>query len=149
MASTELPPPRLKPKEDAIAELVAPFVEHETYFTLVFGNHDHQQGVEKEELLEMYQKYGGKYCLAYDAAPDITGVANHNSLIARATGIYAGRNFWRLFYDFSVHLDIVAGNSLDDFRDIYVCRRSDFTGHEYHVVPATGFCSHSGIRIST
>ena len=51
-------------KEQAIEELVAPFVEHKTYFTLVFGNHDHQQGVEKEELLEMYQKYGGKYCLA-------------------------------------------------------------------------------------
>ena len=33
-------------KEQAIEELVAPFVEHETYFTLVFGNHDHQQGVE-------------------------------------------------------------------------------------------------------
>ena len=41
-------------KAQAIEELVAPFVEHKTYFTLVFGNHDHQQGVEKEELLEMY-----------------------------------------------------------------------------------------------
>ncbi|MEE0981816.1 MAG: metallophosphoesterase, partial [Acutalibacteraceae bacterium] len=43
-------------KDDAIKELVSPFVEHETYFTLVFGNHDHEQGVDKEALLKMYQK---------------------------------------------------------------------------------------------
>ena len=81
-------------KEQAIEELVAPFVEHETYFTLVFGNHDHQQGVEKEELLEMYQKYGGKYCLAYDADPDITGVANHNLPIHSSDGEKIKFNLW-------------------------------------------------------
>ena len=81
-------------KEKAIEELVAPFVEHETYFTLVFGNHDHQQGVEKEELLEMYQKYGGKYCLAYDADPDLTGVANHNLPIYSSDGDKIKFNLW-------------------------------------------------------
>lgn len=65
-------------KEEAIKELVAPFVEHEVYFTLVFGNHDREQGVSNEELLVMYQKAGGKYCLAYDAVPSISGVGNHN-----------------------------------------------------------------------
>ncbi len=81
-------------KEDAIKELVAPFVEHETYFTLVFGNHDHEQGVEKEELLEMYQKYGGKYCLAYDADPDLTGTANHNLPIYSSDGEKIKFNLW-------------------------------------------------------
>ncbi len=81
-------------KAQAIEELVAPFVEHETYFTLVFGNHDHQQGVEKEELLEMYQKYGGKYCLAYDADPDLTGVANHNLPIYSSKGDKLKFNLW-------------------------------------------------------
>ena len=81
-------------KEQAIEELVAPFVEHETYFTLVFGNHDHQQGVEKEELLEMYQKYGGKYCLAYDADTELTGVANHNLPVYSSDGENLKFNFW-------------------------------------------------------
>lgn len=81
-------------KEQAIEELVAPFVEHETYFTLVFGNHDHQQNVEKEELLEMYQKYGGKYCLAYDADPELTGVANHNLPIYSSDGEKLKFNLW-------------------------------------------------------
>ena len=81
-------------KEKAIEELVAPFVEHETYFTLVFGNHDHQQNVDKEELLEMYQKYGGKYCLAYDADPDLTGVANHNLPIYSSDGEKLKFNLW-------------------------------------------------------
>lgn len=81
-------------KAKAIEELVAPFVEHETYFTLVFGNHDHQQNVDKEELLEMYQKYGGKYCLAYDADPDLTGVANHNLPIYSSDGEKLKFNLW-------------------------------------------------------
>jgi len=81
-------------KAQAIEELVAPFVEHETYFTLVFGNHDHQQGVEKEELLEMYQKYGGKYCLAFDADPDLTGVATHNLPIYSSDGEKIKFNLW-------------------------------------------------------
>ncbi|MBP3442535.1 MAG: metallophosphoesterase [Clostridia bacterium] len=81
-------------KEAAIEELVAPFVEHETYFTLVFGNHDHEQGVDKDELLKMYQKYGGKYCLAYDADPDLTGTATHNLPIYSSDGEKIKFNLW-------------------------------------------------------
>lgn len=66
-------------KELAIQELVSPFVEHQVPFTLVFGNHDEESGnISKEVLLTYYQKYGGKYCLAYDADPDISGTAAHN-----------------------------------------------------------------------
>ena len=64
-------------KEAAIAELCSVFVENKTYFTLVFGNHDHQQGVSDDEQLVWYQQYGGEYCLAYDADPDLTGTATH------------------------------------------------------------------------
>ncbi len=64
-------------KEEAIKELVTPFVENEVYFTLVFGNHDREQGLENDELLKLYQKHGGKYCLAYDAVPSLHGTATH------------------------------------------------------------------------
>lgn len=97
-------------KEDAIKEYVAPFVEHETYFTLVFGNHDHEQGVEKEELLEMYQKYGGKYCLAYDADPDLTGVANHNLPIYSSDGEKIKFNLWLI--DSNHYIEDEDGNRL-------------------------------------
>ena len=63
--------------ENGIKELVSIFVENETYFTLVFGNHDHQQDLTDDEQLVMYQKYGGKYCLAYDPHPELTGTATH------------------------------------------------------------------------
>lgn len=81
-------------KEAAIEELVAPFVEHETYFTLVFGNHDHEQGVDKDELLKMYQKYGGEYCLAYDADPDLYGTGTHNLPIYSSDGEEIKFNIW-------------------------------------------------------
>ena len=68
-------------KEDAIKELCDLFVNNETYFTFVFGNHDSEQGYTNEELFLMYKLYGGKYCLAYDAEPEITGVGTHNLLV--------------------------------------------------------------------
>ena len=81
-------------KAEAVRELVTPFVEHETYFTLVFGNHDHEQGVEKEELLKMYQEAGGKYCLAYDAVPELTGTATHNLPVYSSDGEKIKFNLW-------------------------------------------------------
>ena len=65
--------------EKAITEIATIFVENETYFTLVFGNHDREGGRgENDVLLRYYQKAGGKYCLAYDAVPSLTGVGTHN-----------------------------------------------------------------------
>ncbi|MBQ2847990.1 MAG: metallophosphoesterase [Clostridia bacterium] len=66
-----------KNMENGIKELVEILVTNETYFTLVFGNHDHQQDLTDDEQLAVYQKYGGKYCLAYDADPNLTGTATH------------------------------------------------------------------------
>lgn len=64
-------------KREAIAELVKPFVDREVFFTLVFGNHDHEQGVDDNTLLDWYQYYGQGYCLAYDANPLLTGEGTH------------------------------------------------------------------------
>ena len=71
-------------QEQAVAEIVKIFVENETYFTLVFGNHDREYGPKEEQinhnaiLLSYYQKYGKQYCLAYDQVPTLSGVATHN-----------------------------------------------------------------------
>lgn len=81
-------------KEEEIKALVAPFVEHETYFTLVFGNHDHEQGVDKDTLLKYYQKHGGKYCLAYDADPSLHGTAIHNLPVYSSDGKEIKFNVW-------------------------------------------------------
>lgn len=83
-------------KEQEIAELVEPFVEHQVPFTLVFGNHDHEQGVSKEELLNYFQKYGGEYCLAYDAVPELHGTANHNLPVYASGSDEVKFNFWLL-----------------------------------------------------
>lgn len=53
--------------EASIKELSEVFVKNETYFTLVFGNHDREGNRGgNDKLLAFYQKHGGKYCLAYD-----------------------------------------------------------------------------------
>lgn len=73
-------------KKDAIKELVSVFVENETYFTLVFGNHDRQQGLSNDELLPIYQEFGGEYCLAYDAVPELDGCGTHNLPVYSSDG---------------------------------------------------------------
>ena len=101
---------RKETKADAIKELVAPFIAHETYFTLVFGNHDHEQGVDKEELLKMYQSAGGKYCLAYDAVPELTGTATHNLPIYSSDGTNIKFNLW--MFDSNTYAEDENGNRL-------------------------------------
>ena len=80
--------------EKNIEEVCAIFVESGTYFTLVFGNHDEEHQVSKETLLGYYQKYGGKYCLAYDADPSLTGVGTHNLPILSADGSRVSYNIY-------------------------------------------------------
>lgn len=76
----------------AIEAIVAPCVERDIPFTLVFGNHDQEQGVEKEVLLREYQKYDG--CLAYDADPSLYGCGNHNLPILASEGLDIAFNLW-------------------------------------------------------
>ncbi len=81
-------------KAQAIEELVAPFVESETYFAVTFGNHDNEQGVEKEQLLAYYQQYGGEYCLTVDIVPELTGVGTHNLPVLSSDGSKYAFNIW-------------------------------------------------------
>lgn len=81
-------------KKEAINEIVSIFVENETYFTLVFGNHDYQQGVSDDEALKMYQECGGQYCLAYDEVPELSGTATHNLPVYSADGSKIKFNLW-------------------------------------------------------
>lgn len=91
--------------ERSIEQLVSVFVENKTYFTFVFGNHDHQyvdgididpvgQGKVKEHLLGLYQKYGKGYCLAYDADPSLHGVGTHNLPILASDSDKIKFNLW-------------------------------------------------------
>ncbi len=77
---------------DAIAAIVAPCVEAEVPFTLVFGNHDQEQGISNDDLLKEYQKYPG--CLAYDANPELYGCGNHNLPILASNGLGIAFNLW-------------------------------------------------------
>ena len=76
----------------AIEAVVAPCVERNIPFTLVFGNHDQEQGVEKEVLLREYQKYPG--CLAVDAVPSLYGCGNHFLPILSSDGNSLAFNLW-------------------------------------------------------
>lgn len=106
-------------KENAIKELCGVFVANETYFTLVFGNHDREQGYENDELLPMYQEFGGKYCLAYDAVPALHGTATHNLPVMSSDGTKVKFNLW-MFDSGSKYID-ENGNNLG----IYDCVRED------------------------
>lgn len=77
---------------DAIAAIVAPVVEAGVPFTVVFGNHDQEQGIPNEDLLKEYQKHPG--CLAYDAVPSLYGCGNHNLPILASNGIGVAFNLW-------------------------------------------------------
>lgn len=105
-------------KAKAIEELCNVFVENETYFTLVFGNHDREQGVENDELLPMYQLYGKGYCLAYDEVPALHGTGTHNLPVMSSDGTKIKFNLW--MFDSGSHYIDEEGNDLG-----YDCVRED------------------------
>ncbi len=106
-------------KAMAIEELCKVFVDNKTYFTLVFGNHDREQGVENDELLTMYQFYGKGYCLAYDEVPALHGTATHNLPVMSSDGTKIKFNLW--MFDSGSHYIDENGNDLG----IYDCVRED------------------------
>jgi hypothetical protein len=106
-------------KAKAIEELCNVFVENKTYFTLVFGNHDREQGVENDELLTMYQFYGKGYCLAYDEVPALHGTATHNLPVMSSDGTKIKFNLW--MFDSGSHYIDEEGNDLG----FYDCVRED------------------------
>lgn len=103
--------------KEAIAELVKPFVDHETYFTLVFGNHDREGGRgENDVLLGYYQQAGGKYCLAYDAVPSLSGVGTHNLPIFASDSLKVAYNLYMFDSGTSGHKD---ANGNDGYECVY------------------------------
>ncbi len=99
-----------KDLDAAIKQLVSVFVKNETYFTLVFGNHDCEHGMTNDELLVLYQKHGGKYCLAYDAVPALHGSGTHNLPVFSSDGSKIKFNLW--MFDSGSHVYDENGNDL-------------------------------------
>ncbi len=75
----------------AIDALLKPCVDTNTPFAIVFGNHDQEQGVTKEDLLAIYQSYG---CLTYDAVPEMSGCGTCNLPIFSSDGAEVMFNLW-------------------------------------------------------
>lgn len=78
----------------AIEAVTKPVVDRDIPYTLVFGNHDEEHNVSKEELLKIYQSLGN--CLTYDAVPALSGCGNCNHLIYSADGAKAVFNLWMI-----------------------------------------------------
>ncbi|MCR5689034.1 MAG: metallophosphoesterase [Clostridiales bacterium] len=78
----------------AIEAVTKPVVDRGIPYSLVFGNHDEEHNVSKEQLLEIYQSFGN--CLTYDAAPEITGCGNCNLPIYSSDGSKIAFNLWMI-----------------------------------------------------
>lgn len=109
----------LEHKKQSIEELCNVFVANEQYFTLVFGNHDREQGYENDVLLPLYQLYGKGYCLAYDEVPALHGTATHNLPVMSSDGTKIKFNLW--LFDSGSHYIDEEGNDLG----FYDCVRED------------------------
>jgi len=78
--------------EMAIDAIAAPVEARGIPFTLVFGNHDDEGSVSKDEQLKMYQKY--ENCVAFDAVPEMYGSGTHNLPILSSDGAKDVYNLW-------------------------------------------------------
>ena len=78
----------------AIEAITQPLVERDIPYSLVFGNHDDEHNVSKEDLLAIYQSLGR--CLTYDAAPEIIGCGSCNHLIYSSDGSKPVFNLWMI-----------------------------------------------------
>lgn len=85
----------------AIDEMIAPLAERNVPFTFVFGNHDDEGGMVKEDQLAAYQKFSN--CYAYDADPALTGCATHNVPILSSDGSKVAFNIWCFDSGGSIH----------------------------------------------
>ncbi len=84
-------------KEQEIEALVKPFVETGTFFTMVFGNHDHQQGWSNPELFELYVKYGGEFFLGTNEV-DVDDTAPHPKAGTHFLPVYSSKDDSKVAY---------------------------------------------------
>ncbi|MBQ7639278.1 MAG: metallophosphoesterase [Clostridia bacterium] len=100
----------------AIEAVTKPVVDRNIPYSIVFGNHDEEHNVSKEELLAIYQTLGN--CLTYDAVPELSGCGNCNHPIYSSDGSKIAFNLWLIdsgmyYYDRSVsYYDIVHEDQL-------------------------------------
>jgi len=80
--------------EIAIDAIIAPVAKRNIPFTIIFGNHDNEDAISREDQLAYYQSY--ENCLAYDDVEEIYGVANHNLAIRSSDGTKDAYNLWML-----------------------------------------------------
>ena len=79
---------------DAIRAVTKPVVDRGIPYSIVFGNHDEEHNISKEDMLAIYQSLGN--CLTYDAAPEITGCGNCNHPIWSSDGSRIAFNLWMI-----------------------------------------------------
>lgn len=75
----------------AIEAITKPSRDRNIPYAIVFGNHDEEQGVSKEDLLEIYRELD---CLTYDADPEMTGCGTCNLPIYSSDGQSLAFNLW-------------------------------------------------------
>ncbi len=76
----------------SIKAVLNPVVSRGIPFAAVFGNHDHESNVSKEDQLKMYQSFDG--CLAYDADPGLYGCATYSLPILASGSDKTAFNLW-------------------------------------------------------
>lgn len=78
----------------AIDNIVKPINDRNIPFAVVFGNHDQETGVSKEEQMKMYMSY--KNCLAIDEGSGILNCGTYNLLIKDGKGESNVFNIWMI-----------------------------------------------------
>ena len=74
------------------AALLAPLVERGVPYAYVYGNHDDEYGMTKEEMTAIYESIGD--CRTFDAAPEISGVGNCTIPVMSSDGSRAAFILW-------------------------------------------------------
>lgn len=123
-------------------QMLAPCIEHNVPFTVVFGNHDDESmpDITKEEMFAKYMSYEG--CLAYDAVPELHGVGTHNLEILSSDGSHVAYNLWMMdsgdyatSEDGSSHYDCVRKDQIE----WYEATSKALEEQEGHLVPSLMF----------
>ncbi len=136
-------------KEQEIEALVKPYVETGTYFTMVFGNHDHQQGWSNPELFELYVKYGGKYFLGTNEV-DVNDTAPHPKAGTHYLPVYSSKDpskaaYGLYMFDSGNYVYDEEGNELgygcvEQYQiDWYKNNREQYKDDKGNYVPAIAF----------
>ncbi|MEG1545557.1 MAG: metallophosphoesterase family protein [Tannerellaceae bacterium] len=73
-----------KPATDNLRRVLKTVSDRKTPFAIVFGNHDNEQGAEKDELLRVAQSL--PYNLTEDEVPALSGVANYTLTLRSSDG---------------------------------------------------------------